>query len=71
MGRPMHYAILICTDESCAEELEAWAEPDELDALLCDGCGCTLQVLSLSEAAPATVTRLPNPAPHARLRRAA
>ena len=24
--------------------------------MLCDGCGCTLQVLSLSEAAPATVT---------------
>lgn len=71
MGPPMLYAILICTDESCAEEIDAWGEPDELDALLCDGCGCALQVLSLSEAAPPTVARLPGLAAHPGLRRAA
>ena len=45
----MFHAILICTDEDCAVEVEAWGELEELDLLLCDGCDCVLQVLSLSE----------------------
>ena len=35
----MFLALLICSDESCAHELET---------LACD-CGCALQVLALSE----------------------
>lgn len=71
MATSMLHAILICTDESCAEEFEAWGEPHDFDALLCDGCGCALQVLALSETGPAQVTDLPRPADHSRLRPAA
>ena len=42
----MLYAMLICTDEACGEELEAWGELEELDAMLCAGCGCALQPLA-------------------------
>jgi hypothetical protein len=48
----MFHAVLICSDEECALEVEAWGEPAELDLLLCEGCGCMLQVLEISEAAP-------------------
>ncbi|MCA1697709.1 MAG: hypothetical protein LC790_01910, partial [Actinobacteria bacterium] len=70
-ARPMLYAILICTDESCAEESEAWGEPAEFDAMLCEGCGCALQALGYSEVSVATVAQLPLTAPHVRLRDAA
>jgi hypothetical protein len=55
----MLYAILICTDEGCAEEFEVWAEPDELEALLCDGCGCVLQALAFSEVEPTSALASP------------
>ena len=57
----MFHAILICSDEDCAVEVEAWGELEELDLLVCDGCDCVLQVLSLSEGerAPAQVVQLP------------
>ena len=57
----MFHVSLICSDEDCAVEVEAWGELAEVELLVCDGCGCTLQVLSVSEAAPATATlvRLP------------
>ena len=45
----MLYAILICTDEACGEEFEAWGEPDELDALDCESCDCALQPLAFCE----------------------
>ena len=68
----MLYAILICTDESCAEEFEAWGQPDEFDALLCESCGCTLQATAFCEVrTEATVTRLPRFTPHVQLREAA
>ena len=68
----MLHAILICTDESCAEEFEAWGEPEELESLCCESCGCVLQALAFSEARPAlTLTRLPSDTPHLQLRRAA
>jgi hypothetical protein len=44
----MFYALLICSDESCTEELETWGTLEELEAMACD-CGCALQVMSLSE----------------------
>jgi hypothetical protein len=48
----MLYAILICSDPACAEELEAWGEPADFDRLACD-CGCTLQAIAYGEAVAA------------------
>ncbi|MEA2409831.1 MAG: hypothetical protein QOC77_392 [Thermoleophilaceae bacterium] len=44
----MFLALLICSDESCTEELETWGTLDELESMACD-CGCALQVISVSE----------------------
>jgi hypothetical protein len=44
----MLYAILICSDPDCAEELEAHGELADFEQLACD-CGCTLQVISIDE----------------------
>ena len=49
----MFLATLICSDESCAEEVERTVgHLVELDTALCD-CGCTLVVLAIDEWAPA------------------
>jgi hypothetical protein len=45
--RRMVYALLICSDEACADELEATGTLEELDALACE-CGCALQVIAVS-----------------------
>lgn len=71
MGWAMLYATLICSDHACAEEFEAWGEPAEFEALLCEGCGCTLLALAYCEASVATVTVLPHRTPHVQLRYAA
>jgi hypothetical protein len=43
------HALLICSDEACAEELEAFGTRlEELEALACE-CGCALQMLAVSE----------------------
>jgi hypothetical protein len=43
-------ADLICSDEACAESAEAIVfSLGELDVLVCDGCGCTLELLALWE----------------------
>jgi len=42
-------ALLICSDDGCAELFEAYGSLDELEALACD-CGCSLHVLTLQEA---------------------
>jgi hypothetical protein len=57
----MLYAVLICTDESCAEEFEAWGELGDFDVMACDGCGCTLQAIELSEVSLSTVVAFPAP----------
>jgi hypothetical protein len=67
----MLYATLICTDPACAEEFEAWGEPDDLDALVCDHCGCVLQALGFCEVSVTTVKELPRRTPHVQLRDAA
>lgn len=52
----MFLATLICSDESCAEEVELTVSNlVELDAAAC-ACGCTLVLLEISEWSPA---RLP------------
>jgi hypothetical protein len=45
------YAIeLVCSNEACAEISEVTVlSLEEIDVLVCDGCGCTLQSLSVSE----------------------
>jgi hypothetical protein len=63
----MLYATLICTDPACGEEFEAWGEPAEFDALVCDGCGCMLQPLAFCEVSVTTVTELPRRTPHVQL----
>ena len=46
---PMLYAILICSDPECAEELEALGnDPADFERLACD-CGCTFQAIAFSE----------------------
>jgi hypothetical protein len=44
----MFKALLICSDEGCAELFEAYGSLEELEALACD-CGCTLEILKLEE----------------------
>jgi hypothetical protein len=47
--RVVFHVLLICSDEACAEELEAFGTRlDELEALACE-CGCALQLLAVSE----------------------
>jgi hypothetical protein len=45
----MFRALLICSDEECAELFEAYGTLEELAALACD-CGCALEILTLEEA---------------------
>jgi hypothetical protein len=68
----MLYAILICSDEACAEESEAWGELEDFDRLACEDCGCVLQVLSLAEEADSfRLLQLPRRTAPNQLRRAA
>jgi hypothetical protein len=46
--RRMFYALLICSDDDCPDELETTGTLEELESLACD-CGCTLQVVAVSE----------------------
>ena len=71
MGPVMLYAVLICTDEACAEEFEAWGELEDFDEMVCEGCGSTLQPLAFSDVSMATVVAFPRHTPYVQLRRAA
>jgi hypothetical protein len=51
----MFRAKLICSDEDCTEEFEAYGSLEELEALACD-CGCSLELIAVSEAGEASVT---------------
>ena len=55
----MLYAVLICTDESCAEEFEAWGELEDFEDMLCEGCGCMLHALAFSEVSLSTIVAFP------------
>jgi hypothetical protein len=47
--RMVFHALLICSDEACAEEIEAFGTRlEELEAMACE-CGCALQLLAVSE----------------------
>jgi hypothetical protein len=71
MAADMLYAVLICSDEACAEEFEAWGELEDFDAMACEGCGCTLQALAFCEVSMSTIVAFPRRTPHVRLRDAA
>ena len=43
------HAELICSDDSCELVLETVGELLELEALVCDDCGCCLQVVAISD----------------------
>jgi dihydroorotase len=43
-------ALLLCSDGDCAEVFEAYGSLEELEALACD-CGCSLELLEVSELA--------------------
>lgn len=46
----MIIAEVLCSDEECAETKEVVVESlEELEALVCEGCECTLQALSISD----------------------
>ncbi len=45
---PVFIAELICSDDACELTLEVPGGLAELELLVCDGCGCCLQVVSLS-----------------------
>jgi hypothetical protein len=44
----MFLALLVCSDEACAHEVETWGALEELETLACE-CGCALQLIALSE----------------------
>lgn len=45
----MLIAELLCSDEDCAVTVDVVVESlEELDALVCEDCECTLQTLSIS-----------------------
>ena len=46
--RGMFKALLIGSDEGCAELFEAYGSLGELETLACD-CGCSLHILALHE----------------------
>jgi hypothetical protein len=71
MGPVMLYAVLICSDEACAEEFEAWGELEDFDDLVCESCHCTLQALAFSDVSMSTVVAFPRVTPHVQLRNAA
>jgi hypothetical protein len=46
----MWLARLVCSDESCAQELDVYAARlEELERLGCD-CGCAMQILGWADA---------------------
>ena len=48
----MLWVTLICSDNQCEYVVESAGELAELETMACD-CGCTLQVVKISEAADA------------------
>lgn len=48
----MVYALLICSEDACTDEFEAYGTLEEVETLGCD-CGCALQLISVSDTQPA------------------
>lgn len=41
----MLFAVLVCSDLDCPTTYEAWGELGELEGLVCEDCGCALQIV--------------------------
>jgi hypothetical protein len=46
----MLYAVLTCSDGECDIAYEAWGEPGDLEALVCEDCGCALEIVAFANA---------------------
>jgi hypothetical protein len=46
----MLYAVLECTDRTCDIAYEAWGEAAQLQALTCEECGHTLEIVAFANA---------------------
>jgi hypothetical protein len=46
----MLYVVLVCSDDRCDVAYEGWCEAEELEQLLCEECGCTLEAIAFAEA---------------------
>ena len=55
----MFLAELICSDEDCGAAIEAVGSADELELVVCDGCGCCMQVVAISAWEPAVLAVRP------------
>jgi hypothetical protein len=66
-------AEVICSDDRCDLVSEAIGEFHELELLVCEGCGCCLQVVALSayEAVELRARVAVEPGPRSALARAA
>lgn len=52
MFGPMFAVTLTCSDQGCElEVVEVVTSLDEVEPLVCDGCGCCLQAVGYAEAA--------------------
>jgi len=50
MARPMFTALLTCSDEDCLELASFVGTLEAADDVLCDGCGCLMQVVAIEGA---------------------
>lgn len=46
----MLYAVLECADRRCGAAYEAWGEPRELEALICEDCRRPLDIVAFANA---------------------
>ena len=47
MARPMFTALLICSDDDCTEVGAFVGSLEAADDVLCEGCGCLMQVVAV------------------------
>ncbi len=47
MARPMFTSLLTCSDEDCLELVAFAGSLEEADDVLCEGCGCLMQVIAI------------------------
>ena len=47
MARPMFTALLTCSDEDCQELGAFVGSLEAADDVLCEGCGCLMQVVAV------------------------
>ena len=57
MARPMFTVLLTCSDEVCDHADAFVGTLDDAEAVLCEGCGCLMQVIAVegAEQPPAVV----------------